>query len=335
MKPKIYFWLGILLILFSGCSKYGSVSLNYPTEPQVFLPEDVDEIAVVNRCLTEEEDKNRKIMEAVTTSEIAGSDRLASDESIKGVYAASQDWEGAIIVIPETVKLHGTGTREVPELLEWDIVAEICKREKTDALLVLETFDSNTDLLLAAAVEQLTALLATGEPVARVPDRVNMNVSCFWRLYEPISRTIIDQYQHNSNMSFELINGIPPLGALSEVAYSAGVFYVRRYLPGYYTIKRKLYKRTSGSAKHQFIAGFRRTEVGNWQGGMEIWEELSEHQKRKTAGRACLNIAVGNEVLGNTEEALKWAQQSYEYYGDKLGRDYAKILLRRRSIEGN
>ena len=68
---------------------------------------------------------------------------------------------------------------------------------------------------------------------------------------------------------------------------------------------------------------------------MEIWEELSEHQKRKTAGRACLNIAVGKEVLGNTEEALKWAQQSYEYYGDKPGREYAKILLRRRSIEGN
>ena len=161
-----------------------------------------------------------------------------------------------------------------------------------------------------------------------------MNVSCFWRLYEPESRTVIDQYQHNTFMRFNLVNGIPPPGALPETAYSAGVSYVNRFLPGYYTLKRNLYKRTSGSAKHQFRAGFRRTEVGNWQGGIEIWQELSGHHKRKTAGRASLNVAVGNEVLGNTDEALKWAQRSYEFYNDKLGRDYAKILLRRKTIEG-
>ena len=35
------------------------------------------------------------------------------------------------------------------------------------------------------------------------------------------------------------------------------------------------------------------------------------------------------------KEALKWAQRSYEIYNDKLGRDYAKVLLRRQKIEGN
>ena len=36
----------------------------------------------------------------------------------------------------------------------------------------------------------------------------------------------------------------------------------------------------------------------------------------------------------NSAEALKWAQRSYEFYGDKVGRDYAKILLKRKRIEG-
>ena len=67
---------------------------------------------------------------------------------------------------------------------------------------------------------------------------------------------------------------------------------------------------------------------------MELWGDLTGHPKRKTAGRACLNMAVGNEVLGNTGEALDWAQRSYEFYRDKLGRSYAKILLNRRNIEG-
>ncbi len=74
--------------------------------------------------------------------------------------------------------------------------------------------------------------------------------------------------------------------------------------------------------------------MANWKGAIELWDELPESEKRKTAGRACLNIAVAYEVLGDTNTALKWAQRSYERFGDKLGRDYAKILLRRQRIEG-
>ncbi len=335
MKPRIFVPLMLVAILITGCSKYGYVRLSYPLEPQVYLPEGVNEIAVVNRSLTNDEAKENKLIEAIVSTEIAGSDRLASDECIKGVFAASHNWHGKIIVIPKTARLEGTGTREVPPLLDWELVADICKNEQTDALLVLETFDSNTDFLKKAAVEQVASLLTTGEPVVKAPDHVNLNVACFWRLYEPETKTVIDQYQHNSTMSFNLVGGIPPLDALPRTAYGAGQSYVNRFLPSYYTVRRDLYKKAKGPSKHQFRAGYRRAEVANWQGAIELWDELSDDQKRKTAGRACLNIAVGYEVLGNTEEALKWAQRSYEYYGDKLGRDYAKILLKRRAIEGN
>ena len=45
-------------------------------------------------------------------------------------------------------------------------------------------------------------------------------------------------------------------------------------------------------------------------------------------------MAVASEVLGHTSPALDWASKSYELYNNKLGRDYAKILLRRKNIEG-
>ncbi len=335
MKARISIYIILLAVLFTGCSKYGYVQMSFPLEPQVYLPEEVDEIAVVNRSLTSEDVKDKKLLEAIISSEITGSDRLASDESIKGVFAASQRWAGTVVVIPEKARMEGTGTREVPELLDWDLVVEICDKEKTDALLVLETFDSNTDLFKKAAAEQVAAILTTGSPVLKTPDYVDMNLSCFWRLYNPSTKTIIDQYQHSATVRFDLVGGIPPVNALPETAYGAGVTYVNRFLPSYYNVKRQLYKRAKSSGKHQFKAGYRRAEVANWQGAIELWGDLSEHHKRKTAGRACLNIAVGNEVLGNTDEALKWAQRSYEYYGDKLGRDYAKVLLRRQRIEGN
>lgn len=322
-----------LALAIVGCSKYGYVRLNYPTAPEAFLPEDVNSIAAVNRSLTSEEDRGDKILEAIVTSEVAGSDRLASDECIKGVYDAILVLENTELIIPKTVRMYGTGTRELPELLDWDQVTKICRAEGADALLVLETFDSNTDLLASTATSQAAAILSTGSPAPILPAQIKMNVVCYWRLYDPNTKQIIDQYQYNTYRTFDTQGGIIPPHALPETAYESGRAYIERFLPGYYVVKRDLYKRTSGSAKHQFMAGYRRAEMANWQGAIDIWSELSEHGKRKTAGRACLNIAVANEVLGDTENALEWAKRSYEFYDDKLGRDYGKILLRRRDIE--
>jgi hypothetical protein len=332
---KNFLLLTLMLFLATvGCSRYGYVRLNYPTAPAVYLPEDVNSIAAVNRSLTREEDKDERIVEAIVTTEVAGSDLLASDNCIKGVYDAIVALPDAELVIPATVRIYGTGTRKLPELLDWDQVARICEAEGADALLVLETFDSNTDLLASTAVNQVNAILSTGSPEASLPGQIKMNVNCYWRLYDPSARKIIDQYQHNSYTTFDMQAGLIPPHALPETAYTAGRVYIERFLPGYYVVKRDLYKRTSGAAKQQFKAAFRRTEVANWQEAIEIWSELSEHSKAKTAGRACLNIAVANEVLGDTENALEWAQKSYEYYDDKLGRSYSKILLRRKNIEG-
>ena len=193
----------IIALSLSGCSKYGYVSLNFPQAPQAYLPDDVNFIAVVNRSLVEEEDANDKLIEAIVTSEIAGSDRLASDECIKGAYEGFKGMDGTELIIPQKVRLYGTGTREMPDLLDWDLVAEICESEGTDALLVLETFDSNTDLLVSTATEQVSAIISTGSPKSTLPNQVNMNVVCYWRLYHPGTKSIIDQYQHSSYFTFD------------------------------------------------------------------------------------------------------------------------------------
>ena len=323
----------LVALAATGCSRYGYVSLSYPIEPEAYLPENVHSIAIVNRSITPEEAKDAKVFEAIVTTEI-GSDYLASDACVKGVYDAIANLPETELVIPAELRMPGSGTREIPDMLEWDQVEEICRKEGADLLLVLETFDSNTDLLVKTTTEQISSIITTGKPKPTPPSEVTLNVAAYWRLYDPGTRQIADQYQHNSYMTFNTYGGVPPPEALPRTAYDAGRAYIDRYLPGAYRVKRKLYKRTSGEARHQFKAGFRRTEVANWAGAIELWEILTEHPKRKTAGRACLNMAVSNEVLGHTGPALDWAQRSYELHNDKLGRDYSKILLRRKQIEG-
>ena len=323
----------LLVILSTGCSRYGYVRLSYPLEPVAYLPDNIHSIAIVNRSITGEEEKQAKVFEAIVSTEI-GSDFLASDACVKGVYDGIALLPETELIMPSEVRMKGTGTREVPDMLPWDKVEEICRTEGADALLVLETFDSNTDLLARSATEQLSSVITTGKPKPTPPSEFRMNLAAYWRLYDPENQRIIDQYQHNGYMTFRTVGGIPPPDALPRTAYDAGRAYMDRFLPGSYQVKRKLYKRTSGAARRQFKAGYRRTEVANWNGALELWEPLADHHKRKTAGRACVNVAVANEVKGNTEPALEWAQRSYELYRNKLGRDYSKILLRRKRIEG-
>lgn len=329
MVRKSLFYLIIIALAASGCSKYAYVSLNYPLPPETYLPDDVRSIAVLNRSLPGEEQENNKTVEAILTGEVAGSDRLASDDCIKGVYDAVTGMEGTDLIIPASLRMAGTGTRELPEMMDWELVTEICNREGADALLVLETFDSNSDLMVSAARDQVAAIITTGAPKPVVPAQVTVNVASYWRLYDPENKRIIDQYQHNSYMTFDTRGGMLPPHALPEAAYEAGRAYMERYLPSYYKVRRRLYQRTSGPSKHIFRAGYRCSEVADWQGATDFWKELTDHPRRKTAGRACLNMAVASEVSGHYEDALGWAKRSYQVYNDKLGREYAKILLNR------
>jgi len=328
-----YLCLMLLSLSFASCGSYGYVNLDYPLEPTVILPDGINNIAVVNRSLTQEKDKQAKTIEAIVTGEIAGSDKLASDEAIKGVFDGIKNKSHVNIIIPDSLRLYGTGTRLTPDVLKWEKVNEICKKSDADVLLVLETFDSNSDIVIATAVDQVTSVLKSGKPNSRLPNKARVNVRSYWRLYDPYNKTIIDQYQQNYYTDFDFVNGILPLNALPETAYAAGYDYISRLLPSYYRVKRDMYKKGKGRDSNVFDAGWRRTEVAKWEEAIDIWTEIAENSNSESAGRAALNIAVSYEVLGKTELALQWAQRAYEDYGDKLGRNYAKILLRRKRLE--
>ncbi|WP_437397972.1 DUF6340 family protein [Flagellimonas lutimaris] len=330
MKNFNLLLLSIITFSMVSCASSGYVYLDYPQEPEMVLSKDIDDIAIVNRSLTKEEDNSNRTLESIATGEIIGSDKLASDEAIKGVFDGFQNRSPIRLVIPSKTRLYGTGTRQTPEVLSWDKVNEICDESEADALLVLETFDSNSDFVINTAIEQVTSVLQTGKASGQIPSRARVNIKSYWRLYDPASKTIIDQFQQTHLMDFNLANGAIPVNALPETAYASGMDYTSRFFPSFYRVRRDMYKKGKGRDKRIFDAAWRRTEVANWKEAIEIWTEIADDRSSKSAGRAAYNIAVAHEVLGNTDLALKWAQRSYEDYGDKLGRDYAKVLLRRK-----
>ncbi|HLN52690.1 MAG TPA: DUF6340 family protein [Lentimicrobium sp.] len=325
MKHFIICLLMASTLLLAGCSKYAMVSFNYPLPPEAELPENIKTIAVVNRSLTAKEDKAGKIIESVLSGEIEVSDRKASEQAILGVSERIPENAEFRCVIPLENKLIGSGTRETPPALEWVKVKEICNTSNADALLVLEVFDSNSDLLLPKIFK----------PDAPVVDERNFNVVMKWRMYDPNEKKIIDQYECRRQLTFQSDGNhmtVPPK-AMFGAAYSGGQEYIERFLPGFFIVQRQIFKKGKHEDKDSFETAYRHVETDDWEGAANAWIEIMKHNSFENTGRACLNMAVYCEAVGNLDDAISWARKAYVDYGIKQAREYEASLRRMKNQE--
>ncbi len=320
MKHFFLYFLIAGSLAFTGCSKYAMISFNYPLPPEVALPENVKTIAIVNRSLTAKDDKPGKIIEAVITGELEVSDRKASEQAIFGVADRVRENPDFQCVIPAENKLTGSGTRDMPPPIEWNKVEEICHSSNADALLALEVFDSNSDLLLPGILKK---------PTPAVDER-NFNIVMQWRMYDPASRQITDQYECRRQLSFQSDGNhltVPPK-ALHGAAYSGGQEYIERFLPGFLIVQRTVFKKGKREDKRSFEVAYRRVETHDWEGAAKTWTEIISHNDYVNTGRACLNMAVYCEAIGDLDEAIVWARKAYVDFGIRQGRDYESALRR-------
>lgn len=321
MKRITLYLIAVLLIALTGCSKYALVSFNYPLPPQTGMPENIKTIALANRSLVKKEDKAGKIIESVLSGEIEVSDRKASDMCLTGVSDRLNGYDKFNCVTASEHLLIGSGTREIPAPLDWDKVSEICDDSDADALLVLEMFDSNSDMF---------ALPKILVPRPQPGDERTYNVKMYWRLYDPYRKRIIDQYECTRQLTFVSDGStltVPPK-ALHGAAYSGGEEYIERFLPGYFIVDRLVYKKGKGVDKHTFETAYRHVETDDWEGAADTWEEIIKREDYENTGRAYLNLAVYFEQTGNIDEAIRYARKAYTEYGIKHARDY-EIALRR------
>ena len=75
--------------------------------------------------------------------------------------------------------------------------------------------------------------------------------------------------------------------------------------------------------------GARMMEVNNWDAAIESLTRAYNTGRRKTKGRAAHNLAVINEILGQNEKALEWAQAAWGKHKNRKSREYADILRQR------
>jgi hypothetical protein len=279
------------------------------------VPSHIKVAAMIDRTLVEDETSN--VIEGVITGEMFGEDKLGTQILMDGVHAMLEN--AATVKIKRTTEVYSGGmpfSAAFPEPLSWEEVEKLCEKYKVDAIVAIEKFDS--DFIIVPGVNQ-TATVKAGI-----------------RMYDPESKSIVDQYQFNHQESWgsgELsleaaLNGlISKNAAVKEASYEAGIQYGRRLSPTWYRVSRPYFKKSKGD--DVFAEGARMMEVNDWYAAKEALFQAVENGHRKTKGKAAHNLAVVCEIEGNLEDAKGWAQEAWGKYKNKKSKDYLYDLNRR------
>jgi hypothetical protein len=325
----------ILMIISLLSCKTQQLYLTVVEPAPVSLPSYIKSVGVINRSVPTDETKGLDVLDKALSLEGVNLDKDGALESIRGLSdELLNNTRFTEVKALNDIDFRTPALTGFPTALTWEIVSKICNETKTDALFSLEKFDTDTHLNYSTRKVDIKTPLGT-VPGLEHHAEMNTLVKTGWRIYDPSSKMILDEFLYDESITFSG-RGINPLVAASalvgrkeavgQVSNKAGHGYALRIIPYRLRVMRDYYVKGTNN----FKIAKRKAQVGKWDDAGLLWEKETANSSTKVAGRACYNMAIINEINGDLDAALKWAQKSYEDTNNKLALRYVRILENRR-----
>ena len=329
---KLFIILVAVLMLIS--CKTQELYLTVVEPAPVTLPPYIKSVGVINRSVPTDETKKLDVLDKALSLEGVDLDKDGALESIRGLSdELMNNSRFNEVKTLNDIDFRTSALTDFPTSLTWEIVDQVCRETKTDALFSLEKFDTDTHLNFSTGKADLKTPLGVIPGIEHLANMETM-VKTGWRIYDPASRMILDEYIYNESINFSG-RGINPLlaasalvgrkDAVNQVSNKAGHGYAMRIIPYRLRVMRDYYVKGTNN----FKIARRKAQVDKWDEAGLLWEKETKNPKVKIAGRACYNMAIINEINGDLDSALKWAQKSYEDTNKKLSLHYVRILENR------
>jgi hypothetical protein len=326
--------LFILALLMLASCKTQQLYLNVTEPAPVTIPSNIKSVGVINRSMPTDETKAIDIIDKALSLEGADLDKEGAQESIKGLSEELiNNGRFSEVKTLNDIDFRTPKLIEFPVPLSWEIVDQICKETGTDALFSLEKFDTDTHINYSTRPVDIKTPLGKIPGIEHQADMETL-VKTGWRIYDPAGRAILDEYIYNESIVFSG-KGINPLlaaaaligrkDAVNEVSNKAGHGYALRILPYRLRVMRDYFVKGTNN----FKIARRKAQLGKWNEAGDLWKIETENPSMKVAGRASYNMAIINEINGDLDIALQWAQKAWEDYNIKLALRYARILENR------
>ncbi|MEI7595879.1 MAG: DUF6340 family protein [Bacteroidota bacterium] len=328
---KLFHIIGVLILfILASCSSMSYVKMEVLVPAEISVPQHIKKVVIANRSLPEKDEKWRNFLEGFISGESIMADRDASNLCVSGLNNSLNANPRFQAVLKNDTELKGTGTKQFPVLLDWSRAKAICDQYGADALILLETFDS--DMMLSQGKRDVKKKVNDQEVI--VPEflaDLKIRVNAGWRIYDVKNNKIIDESTFGDEKAWNAVAENPDKalsklpskrGALNESGEFAGRMFGKRISPTWVWVSRNYYIR-----KHDgFKSAKQYVKSNNWEKAAEIWKGLTVNSDPKIAGRACFNMALAAEMDGNLQLALTWAEKSMKEYKISAARSYVNII---------
>ena len=328
------FIFGILVIAGLSSCTTSSVLVNVQRPADITIPQDIQNVVVVNRSRPSKDNLAGNIIEGLISGEGIGVDRKGAEYCVDGLAKMLNSSERFTLKNIGGIELKGTGTSSFPIPLAWNEVKSICGSYDGDALLVLETFDSDSRTIIGAPVARTRKVKGIKVKELRYPATLIISVESGWRVYDVNKELIIDENKFTEIKEFKAWGSSPEIAqlnlpskriAIKKSGVYSGEQYGFRISPIWVKVNRTYY-----IGKHNELKNAKQyVKIGDWDTAIEIWMPLTKDEDLKTAARAAFNMALASEINGSLNIAIDWAKKAQKL-GEKKAYNYINILNRRK-----
>lgn len=305
---RILLYIVLLLLTAAACSPrhMGYTTWYRVGPPPLQLPASGKKVAIIDRCREHEKQRTRK--------DTAGGIiyQYGVLECLQYADTALQENNRNSYFVPYNVQLKGARfAGEIPVPLTPRQVDSLCSVFGADQLVVLEAYkaDYKVNYFKVRTRESITNSYGGIEEQERTDYQyyADFTVKLTWAFYTKNEAQETGRLSQEQRVKHELTRYFSGAYAPGDkdMRQAVGRMMGRRITEARDSAQQKIERFYYNGDDPVIIAGAAFARKDNWKAALSEWRPLAESTKRN-AGKACYNMAVGAERLGNYELALLW-----------------------------
>jgi tetratricopeptide (TPR) repeat protein len=212
-------------------------------------------------------------------------------------------------------------------------IESISKEYDLDGIISLD--GHNMLIRTSGSVSVVSVTDGSGMP-SQVPEfskESEVSMSLLWRFYDSSTGQMIDEYQENYERVFgrvsyseeEIQEFKDEDMGLMDVSGMAAYDYFERISPHWEPDYRQYFN--LGSPELVEIAT-KLDRMGDWEQAAKSWKELTDSEDSNVSHKACFNMALASEIIGQPRVAIEWINRAKLINPTKRTLKYAELLER-------
>jgi hypothetical protein len=335
----IFATLGVAILTSCASLSYVDIQIGEPGKKE--LPSHIQSLTLVNRSVDDRfqdlsADSVQKIFKGRNFNlDTVLYDLPAADTVIKALGDLLYESGRYDIVIPQDRFISHENNMFFSVPMPMEEVKALCDTFHTDAVLSLDYFKTS---IATACNDETVYDTEEFEHYKAYVALMAVKYEAILRVYDPLLKKVVNRevltdtlFWYNADRIGQALfdNFTPVKNALSEAGVELALNYAEKISPIWRNETRRYFKIVMpGIEKADSLAS-----ANNWDEALNNWLAIIKDgliKDKNLKSKLEFNIAVGYEMTGNIEEAIKWGIKSYNDFYRPLTVDYLNILKSRR-----